>query len=429
MKKNTIFILVMAMLTVASSAMADFTVKITIEDDILENRRVWAKPLAEFVVEGNELKPEHFDEHLFDVMKRGFTKERTARSPFRVDVSFVTDGEFSVSSNLSNVRHLFSALTKKKSTGDSLWYSANSGPWTEVKWVDDARVKNIVRDGVDKQANVFHPGGRVDLRFYTSPNTSALLLGGVKPFFFRIHTRGEVLPVKMEEDSSGYKNSTSSIAPQDSYTHGYSESIQILRRWPDSTSAMPDVEEEYAQRVTANTPLVIRSSITAKDARPAAHVVKFGLKIDKPGVVQLGFIPHVSDSRLTDNIMPWGRHSKTMRPDGDDLFFTAEMDGQYIPLKSWNVGTDHWTSFYAKEPGIYSLAIYSPLTFIYMHTSNVVEPAGKMVSTDGFVVFKGPGEGKFRLVDKNDVVQVNSSTLRADGLYIGNMPIDDVLPR
>lgn len=429
MKKNTIFILVMAMLTVASSAMADFTVKITIEDDILENRRVWAKSLAEFVVEGNELKPEHFDEHLFDVMKRGFTKEKTAQSPFRVDVSFVTDGEFSVSSNLSNVQHLFSPITKKKSTGDSLWYSANSGPWTEVKWDNDKRVGNAIRAGESRAANIFHAGGRVDLRFYTFPNESSLIRGGGKPFSFKIYAKGAISPIKIEEAPFGDRNTNSSITTPETYIYGYSESIQILRNWPDATSAMPDVEEEYAHKSATNRPLVVRSSITAKDARPAAHVVKFGLKIDNPGVVQLGFIPHVSDSRLTDNIKPWGDLSITKRPDVDDLIFTAEMDGQYIPLKSWNVGTDHWTSFYAKEPGIYSLAIYSPLTFIYMHTDRIVEPAGKMVSIDGFVVFKSPSERKFRLVDKNNVVQVDSLIQHESGLYIGNMPIDDVLPR
>jgi hypothetical protein len=332
MKKIRAIILALVILAFAAPAMADFTVRVYMEEDTSKGRKLWPKPLVEFQVPGNELTTKEFDKHMYHILQRGLSAKQESDA-LRMEVSFMADGDFKfVSEDYMPSVDFFEKMglsLAKKHYGQIIWYSRNGEPWVEV--ASNERLRKI-----RKEFEIFHDGGRVDLRTYFTAG---------KDVGFRIESAGPLVAIDLEE---------SKIKPEkvdvSEYANGFSQKTQYYTYNLQKEQFID--KKPYAERnvqFLSGPPVFTAPNLTEADARWTAYqVVHFGLVVDAPGFVQLAYMPNQSNrgSSIQD------------KEQLDKSFFVANQGGEWKFLDSKHIGHGKWVVFNAPKPGIYELALY-----------------------------------------------------------------------
>lgn len=385
-----IIALMLAMVFIGASvpASADFTVRVFMERETPKGPELWPKPLVEFQVEGNELTTKEFDKRMYRILQRGMSAQQETKV-LRMEISFMADGDFKfVSEDYMPSESFFQKLgltLAKKHYGQIIWYSRNGEPWIEI--ASNERLRKI-----RKVFEVFHDGGRVDLRTYFTAG---------KDVGFKIESAGPLVAVEMDKQD---------IKPVDvnlaEYTHGYSSRTQYFTY--DLKSEMY-IDKPYAERnilFTEAPPVFNAPNLSEADARWTAYqVVHFGLVVDAPGFVQLAYMPNQSNKGSSV-------HDKEQL---SKSFFVANQGGDWKFLESEHIGHGKWIIFNAPKAGVYEMALYIERE----------ESKGSFGSAEGSVggsfLYQEPYSNIFRPLELGDVVQIGSGdeVEVEEGLYIG----------
>lgn len=390
MRTMTVSMLTMVMLALAAPVMADFTVRVYMEEESSKGRKLWPKPLVEFQVEGNELTTKEFDKRMYRILQRGLSTNQEG-DVLRMEVSFMADGDFTfVSENYMPSVSFFQKLGldfAKKHYGQIIWYSRNGEPWIEV--ASNERLRKI-----RKEFEIFHDGGRVDLRTYFTAG---------KDVGFRIESSGPLVAIDLEEPTV-----KPVLVDTSGYTHGYASRIEYYtydlqkERFIDS--------KPYAERnpqFFSAPPVFTAPNLSEADRRWTAYqVVHYGLVVDAPGYVQLAYLPNQSNRG----------NSLDSKERLDKSFFVANQGGEWKFLDSKHIGHGKWIIFNAPKAGVYELALYIEREEVSSSSANVSGSVG------GSFLYQSPYSNTFRPLELADVVQLGSQedVVVEEGLYIGN---------
>jgi hypothetical protein len=376
MKKMIALTLAMAFLALAAPAMADFTVRVYMEEDTSKGRRLWPKPLGEFQVSGNELTTREFDKQMYHILQRGLVAKQETDA-LRMEVSFMADGDFKfVSEDYMPDVSFFEKIglsILKKHYGQIIWYSRNGEPWVEV--ASNERLRKI-----RKEFEIFHDGGRVDLRTYFTAG---------KDVGFRIESAGPLVAIDMEE--SELKPVTVDTS---AFINGFSQKTQYYTYNLQKEQYID--KKPYAERnvqFLEAPPVFTAPNLSEADPRWTAYqVVHFGLVVDAPGFVQLAYMPNQS------NRGSWSEDKERL----DKSFFVANQGGDWKFLASKHIGHGKWVVFNAPKPGIYEVALY-------IEREEFRKDGAATGSIGGSFIYQAPYSNSFRPLELRDVVQIGSA--------------------